>query len=100
MNFLESQWGDVSEQIYRLEILDSALLLITPILITPVFWDLYLYCLSVPVILHCLWYSVLTSTDLIQDPKVMVQEPEVSPLLDLFGQESIPGSARRLSEAS
>lgn len=41
-----------------------------------------------------------TSTDLIQDPEVTVQELEVSPLLDLFGQELTPGNAGHLSEAS
>lgn len=38
--------------------------------------------------------------DLIQDPEVMVQELEVSPLLDLFGQEFTSSNARHLSEAS
>lgn len=51
-------------------------------------------------ILHCLLYSVLTFTDLIQDPEVVVLELEVSPLLDLFGQEFTAGNARCLSEAS
>lgn len=94
---LESRWGDVSEQIYWLEIL---VLLLTPLLIIPIFCDLYLYCFRVPVFLYCLLYSVLTFMDLIQDPEVMVQELEVSPLLDLFGQEFTSSNARHLSEAS